>query len=128
MYKLTKGDKMIDKEYRDDHDYLSAINKFSNKDMLKLALYQEWVNRRYTKPIWDKSIGLSLFTISLLICSLYLKQENSLDLIKEAILLLSIMVISIVASYIFLTEPKKDENTEVAKLNAIRDAIEFLSK
>lgn len=119
---------MIDKEYRDDHDYLSAINKFSNKDMLKLALYQEWVNRRYTKPIWDKSIGLSLFTISLLICSLYLKQENSLDLIKEAILLLSIMVISIVASYIFLTEPKKDENTEVAKLNAIRDAIEFLSK
>jgi len=126
MYKLTKGDKMIDKEYRDDHNYLSAINKFSNKDMLKLALYQEWVHRRYTKPTWHRTAGLAI--ASMVLTSIVLANNFDSNTKWFFIALSSSVLFVFALLYSFSIGTKKDENTEVAKLNAIRDAIEFLSK
>lgn len=50
-----------DKEYSEDHDYYNCIQEFDRKDMLTLALYQEWVKRRYTKPTFYKTVGISMY-------------------------------------------------------------------
>ena len=114
----------IDKKYRDDFDYINEIKKFSRKDMLKLALYQEWVKRRYTKPDSKRSIVISIVGLLLGAVALTWKlkdEPTSLILMLIADILLGLSALAV------LKEHWGEQKLEVDKLNAIRNAIEKLS-
>ena len=109
----------IDKEYRTDFNYISEIDKFSEKDMLKLALYQEWVKRRYTKPDTKKSIILTLVGLCLGAIALALKIQDTFMYIPAVMFFMAI--------FIEIMNYYNEQKQEIEKLNAIKDTLVHLS-
>jgi len=115
----------IDKEYKDDFDYINAINKFSNKDMLKLALYQEWVKRRYSKP--DSKISIIISLLGVLIGAVVLTWKVKGDQFAHILMIITVILLALSIFMMFIKYFREAEN-EIDKLNAIRNAIEKLTK
>ncbi len=115
----------IDEAYRDDHDYCEALKNFKRKDMLLLALYREWVKRRYTKPKFYRTLGVSI--VGIFFASLALTYKMKDEPVAMTLMLINSVLLLLLAFSAWVMQ-KKNEDSEVAKLNAIREAIDSLSK
>jgi len=116
-----------DCEYRKDYDYLKDMKKFSNKDTLTMALYSEWVKRRYTKPTESRNYGVSIAAILMAYIAFVASIIDSSSEVEKIILFIS-GILFLFAIILAFFKQRKDEKDEITKLNAIREAIEELSK
>ena len=117
----------VDTKYKEDHDYLECIEKFSRKDMLLLALHQEWVKRRYTKPTFYRTLTYSIAGIFMASLAVAIKLMDKDDM-AAAFIATGSSVMLLFTMITTIRYQKLDENSEVDKLNEIRKAIEKLQK
>ena len=118
-------DKKIDREYREDSDYLPELRQFTRKDLLVLALYQEWVKTRYNKP--TTYIIYVLSSLSMVIASMAFL-DNVGDFTAENNIMIFATILLIILTFHMLWMNRKSEKLAVQNLNAIRDAIEEFTK
>jgi len=111
-------------EYREDCNYLPELRNFTRKDLLLLALYQEWVRTRYNKPTTYVIYILSSLSMVIASFALFINMQDSI--IKTIISGATIFLI--VLSFYMLWMNKKSESLAIKTLNSIRDAIEEFSK
>ena len=114
-----------DLDYTDNHDYLKSIEKFKRKDMLLLSLHQEWVKRRYTVPVFYKSLGITLVGMAIASLAFAYKLLKDDELLVGGLMLTNTVIMSILTLYSFWKQ-RKEEKSEIIKLNAIRQAINKL--
>ena len=113
-------------KYRKDHNYLPELKKFTKKDLLVLSLYNEWVRIRYTKPTTYLTLVMASLMMVIASFSILYTMQDATPIIKNIIGVASFLLILLTCN--MLWQQSKNESSEVEKLNAMRDAIEDLSK
>ena len=130
----------------ENSDIIQELGSFRRKDMLLLALTNEWVHLRYNFDSLKYlstggtyiALGLAFLSFMLLLVSLGVniiagtdKSKIFLSLVEDASFLLYLsgaLLIIIVGLYIIIFKQLWDQKDICIKLNNIKNAIDYLSE